>query len=93
MRTLERLDVVRGWGGEVHIHASAQSFLHNQIRSFAGSLKLVGEGRWTETTSSRRWNRATANAAARSRRPTGSTSRASTMRQPMTMPNRSETAA
>lgn len=48
VRTMERLDVVRGPGEEVHIHASAQSFLHNQIRSFAGSLKLVGEHRWTE---------------------------------------------
>lgn len=48
VRTMERLDVVRGPGDEVHIHASAQSFLHNQIRSFAGSLKLVGEHRWSE---------------------------------------------
>ncbi|WP_102961012.1 tRNA pseudouridine(38-40) synthase TruA [Mangrovicella endophytica] len=48
VRTLERLDVVRGPGDEVHIHASAQSFLHNQIRSFAGSLKLIGEARWSE---------------------------------------------
>jgi len=48
VRTMERLNVVRGPGDEVHIHASAQSFLHNQIRSFAGSLKLVGEHRWTE---------------------------------------------
>ena len=48
VRTMERLDVVRGPGEDVHIHASAQSFLHNQIRSFAGSLKLVGEHRWTE---------------------------------------------
>lgn len=34
-------------GAEIHIRVSALSFLHNQIRSFAGSLKLVGEGRWT----------------------------------------------
>ncbi|MEF2072161.1 tRNA pseudouridine(38-40) synthase TruA [Consotaella aegiceratis] len=47
IRTLERLDVVLAPDDEVHIHASAQSFLHNQIRSFAGSLKLIGEGRWT----------------------------------------------
>ena len=47
IRTLERLDVIRGPGDEIHIHASARSFLHNQIRSFAGSLKLVGEGRWS----------------------------------------------
>ncbi|HEX2017930.1 MAG TPA: tRNA pseudouridine(38-40) synthase TruA [Aurantimonas sp.] len=49
IRTLERLDVVRAPGNEIHIHAMAQSFLHNQIRSFAGTLKLVGEGRWSET--------------------------------------------
>ncbi|SKA36927.1 tRNA pseudouridine(38-40) synthase TruA [Consotaella salsifontis] len=48
VRTMERLDVVAAPGEEVHIHASAQSFLHNQIRSFAGSLKLIGEGRWSE---------------------------------------------
>ncbi|KQT44461.1 pseudouridine synthase [Aureimonas sp. Leaf454] len=48
VRTLDRLDVLKGPGDEVHIHASAQSFLHNQIRSFAGSLKLVGEHRWSE---------------------------------------------
>jgi tRNA pseudouridine38-40 synthase len=34
-------------GVEIHIRVSALSFLHNQIRSFAGSLRLVGEGRWT----------------------------------------------
>lgn len=48
IRTLERLDVVKGPGDEIHIHAMAQSFLHNQIRSFAGTLKLVGEYRWSE---------------------------------------------
>lgn len=47
VRTLGVLDVVKGPGEEVHIHASAQSFLHNQIRSLAGSLKLIGERRWT----------------------------------------------
>jgi tRNA pseudouridine38-40 synthase len=30
----------------IEIHATAQSFLHNQIRSFAGTLRLVGEGKW-----------------------------------------------
>jgi tRNA pseudouridine38-40 synthase len=29
------------------MRVSAQSFLHNQIRSFAGTLKLAGEGKWT----------------------------------------------
>jgi tRNA pseudouridine38-40 synthase len=46
LRTLDRLDVTRS-GESIEIRASAQSFLHNQIRSFAGSLKLVGEGKWT----------------------------------------------
>lgn len=46
MRTIDRLDVTRD-GDLVEIRATAQSFLHNQIRSFAGTLKLVGEGKWT----------------------------------------------
>ena len=29
------------------IDASARSFLHNQVRSMVGTLKLVGAGRWT----------------------------------------------
>jgi tRNA pseudouridine38-40 synthase len=45
VRTMERVDVSRS-GDLIEIRASAQSFLHNQIRSFAGTLKLVGEGRW-----------------------------------------------
>jgi tRNA pseudouridine38-40 synthase len=46
VKTLDRLDVSRR-GDEIHIEASARSFLHHQIRSFAGTLKLVGEGKWT----------------------------------------------
>ena len=46
VRTLDRLDVTRS-GDLIEIRASAQSFLHNQIRSFAGTLKLAGEGRMT----------------------------------------------
>jgi tRNA pseudouridine38-40 synthase len=46
VRTLDRLDVTRG-GDLIEIRATAQSFLHNQIRSFAGTLKLAGEGKWT----------------------------------------------
>jgi tRNA pseudouridine38-40 synthase len=45
VKTLDRLEVSRR-GEEIHIEASARSFLHHQIRSFAGSLKLVGEGKW-----------------------------------------------
>jgi tRNA pseudouridine38-40 synthase len=46
VKTLDRLDISRR-GEEIHIEASARSFLHHQIRSFAGSLKLVGEGKWS----------------------------------------------
>ena len=28
------------------LDVEAQSFLHHQVRNFAGTLKLVGEGRW-----------------------------------------------
>ncbi len=34
-------------GEEIRIHARARSFLYHQVRNFAGSLKYVGEGRWT----------------------------------------------
>lgn len=48
VRSLDRLDVIAGTEpGSIEIHASARSFLHNQIRSFAGTLRLVGEGKWT----------------------------------------------
>ncbi|MEM7300086.1 MAG: tRNA pseudouridine(38-40) synthase TruA [Pseudomonadota bacterium] len=51
IKTLDQLDVTTrqsAFGGEViEICAVARSFLYNQIRSFAGSLKLVGEGRWS----------------------------------------------
>jgi tRNA pseudouridine38-40 synthase len=29
------------------ISTTARSYLHNQVRSFAGALKLVGEGKWS----------------------------------------------
>lgn len=45
MRTLDRLSVNRE-GNEIVVAASAQSFLHNQVRSLVGSLKLVGDGSW-----------------------------------------------
>lgn len=45
VKTLDRLDVAR-YGEEIEIHSEARSFLHNQLRSIAGSLKLVGEGKW-----------------------------------------------
>ena len=45
VKTLDRLAVSRH-GEIIRVEASARSFLHNQVRSMVGSLKLVGEGRW-----------------------------------------------
>lgn len=47
VKTLDVLDVTQRPDGEVWIEASARSFLHSQVRSLVGSLKLVGEGRWS----------------------------------------------
>jgi tRNA pseudouridine38-40 synthase len=46
VKTLDRLDVTMA-GSEIVVEASARSFLHNQVRSMVGSLKLVGEGKWS----------------------------------------------
>ena len=46
VKTLDRLEVSRA-GEAVVIRASARSFLHHQVRSITGSLKLVGEGKWS----------------------------------------------
>src|SRR5579863_7553137 len=45
VKTLDALSVRRA-GGEIHVEARARSFLHHQVRSIVGSLKLVGEGKW-----------------------------------------------
>ena len=45
VKTLDRLDVSR-YGELIEIRCQARSFLHNQVRSMVGSLKLVGEGKW-----------------------------------------------
>ena len=44
-KTVEAFDVSRE-GSEIVLRVSARSFLHNQVRSMTGSLKLVGEGKW-----------------------------------------------
>lgn len=46
LKTLTSLDVTRS-GDLIEIRAAAPSFLHNQVRSMVGSLKLVGEGGWS----------------------------------------------
>ena len=50
VKTLDelRIEEVRGLSGpEVHFHVRARSFLHNQVRSFVGTLERVGAGAWT----------------------------------------------
>lgn len=48
MRTLDQLDVTRE-GDMIIIKTHARSFLHHQVRSLTGSLKLVGAGKWPVT--------------------------------------------
>jgi tRNA pseudouridine38-40 synthase len=45
LKTLEALELCHA-GDEIHIEARARSFLHHQVRNMAGTLKLVGLGRW-----------------------------------------------
>lgn len=46
VKTLDRLDVSRV-GEEISVRASARSFLHHQVRSMVGTLKMVGTGKMT----------------------------------------------
>lgn len=46
IRTLDTLDVRRRHE-DIHITATARSFLHNQVRALVGTLKRVGEGAMT----------------------------------------------
>lgn len=46
VKTLSELSVTRV-GEEVRIIARARSFLHHQVRNMVGTIKMVGEGRWT----------------------------------------------
>ncbi len=46
VKTLDRLDVSRE-GRDVIVRASARSFLHNQVRSLVGTLKMAGDGKWS----------------------------------------------
>jgi tRNA pseudouridine38-40 synthase len=46
MKTLDRFDVEQA-GDEIRCTLVARSFLHNQVRSMVGSLKHVGDGKWT----------------------------------------------
>jgi len=44
VKTLDKLTVRRALD-EIDVEASARSFLHHQVRSMVGTLKLVGEGK------------------------------------------------
>ncbi len=47
VKTLDELNVK--WdGGDIRIYARARSFLYHQVRNMVGSLKWVGEGKWTK---------------------------------------------
>jgi tRNA pseudouridine38-40 synthase len=49
VRTLDelRIEEVPFHAGQLfHIHVRARSFLHNQVRSFVGTLERVGSGHW-----------------------------------------------
>jgi tRNA pseudouridine38-40 synthase len=46
VKTLDELTVTRA-GEAIEVRARARSFLHHQVRNMVGTLKLVGEGKWT----------------------------------------------
>ncbi len=46
IKTVDEI-MVTAVGDAIDIEVSARSFMHNQVRSFVGSLKNVGEGRWS----------------------------------------------
>lgn len=45
IRSLEEIKIIAS-GDEIELHASAISFLHNQIRNITGTLVQVGRGKW-----------------------------------------------
>lgn len=47
IKTIDAISVER-LGDEIQIRVSALSFLHHQIRNFAGNLRNVGSGKWTK---------------------------------------------
>ncbi len=49
VKTLDALEITRidgRSGPEIEFHLRARSFLHNQVRSFVGTLERVGAGAW-----------------------------------------------
>jgi tRNA pseudouridine38-40 synthase len=46
LKTLDCIEVARH-GEDITITTRARSFLHHQVRNMVGTLKLVGEGKWS----------------------------------------------
>jgi|TARA_B100001750_G_scaffold238272_1_gene244565 tRNA pseudouridine38-40 synthase len=46
IRTIDSFEVSSN-NGEINFFIKAKSFLHKQVRSMIGSVKFVGEGKWT----------------------------------------------
>ena len=46
VKTLDEIRIER-YGEFIFLYFSARSFLHHQVRNIVGTLKLVGEGRWS----------------------------------------------
>lgn len=51
VKTMNRVEFIEnknaiGFGREIEFWVEARSFLHHQIRNLAGTLALVGEGKW-----------------------------------------------
>lgn len=46
IKTLESMNVERV-SDDIRIETEARSFLHHQVRNMVGTIKLVGEGKWT----------------------------------------------
>ena len=46
VKTLDVLEVAAD-GDEIRVTVRARSFLYRQVRNMVGTLRLVGEGKWT----------------------------------------------
>lgn len=46
LKTIDALDIERH-GDEIRLEIRARSFLHHQVRNIAGTLGLVGRGKWS----------------------------------------------
>jgi len=46
VKTLDKLEISRN-GDEILVSVEARSFLHHQVRNIVGTLKLVGEDKWS----------------------------------------------